>query len=139
MKIEVQRQQAAEYKTVGGVTSLNSNKELYADIPIPDRIKKELIPTYVKSKRYRFYAEKADLKRQEERRAERIKDAEVAISMKMEAAAIKSYTYFCLQRLSTAKEMTFALSQRKPGRANSNPEKHRIAFLTEQCKSYCFS
>ena len=34
--------------------------------------------------------------------------------------------------------MSFALSQRKPGRANSNPEKHMISFLTEQYKSYCW-
>ena len=67
LKCKDNKLQNAKIKTVGGVTGLNRNKEVYADIPIPDKIKKELIPRYVKSQRDRFYAEEnADLKRQEE-------------------------------------------------------------------------
>ena len=78
------------------------------------------------------------MKRQEERRAEKINDAEAAIATKIKGVASKAYTFFYLQRVSSAEEMSFALSQRKPGRANSNPEKHKISFLTEQYKSYCW-
>ena len=138
-KYKDHRLQNANIKTVGGVTGLNRNKRIYDDMPIHDRIKKEFVPSYAKSERPRLYAEEeADLKRQRERQAEKIKDAEAATSMKMKEAAVKAHTYFNLQRLSSVEEMTFALSQRKPARANSNPEKHQIAFLTEQYKSYCF-
>ena len=114
LKYKDNKLQNANIKTVGGITGLNRNKEVYADIPIPDKIKKELIPRYVKSHRDRLYAEeKEDLKRQEERRAEKINEAEAAIAMKIKGVAIKAYTYFYLQRVSSAEEMSFALSQRK--------------------------
>ena len=64
-------------------------------MPIHDRIKKEFVPSYAKSERPRLYAEEeADLKRQRERQAEKIKDAEAATSMKMKEAAVKAHTYF---------------------------------------------
>ena len=57
-------------------------------MPIHDRVKKKFAPSYVKSQRPRLYAEeKADLKRQRERQAEKIKEAEAATSMKMKEAS----------------------------------------------------
>ena len=83
-KYKDHRLQNANIKTVGGVTGLNRNKRVYDDMPIHDRVKKKFAPLYVKSQRPRLYAEeKADLKRQRERQAEKIKDAEAATSTKM--------------------------------------------------------
>ena len=60
LKYKDNKLQNANIKTVGGITGLSRNKEVYTDILIPDKIKKELIPRYVKSHCDRFYAEEKE-------------------------------------------------------------------------------